>query len=302
MNRAVRIGPNPAGDRTTIHAGAASLSPRDVDAVARNGAYAELDPVARGRMLRARTLTREAHAGGASVYGLTTGVGAQKHLRIAEQSAFNRLLILDHCVGHGEFAPPEFVRAAMIVRAHGLALGGAGVHPRVAAALLAALNAGVVPRVHLIGSVGQADLGPLAEIARALIGEGPDGDRVIAAGLTPLRLGPGEGLAFMSANSFSLGIAALGLERACAGLRALERSAALSFEAFDANVSVIDTAVETHDPIVASAGPSSGCGPSLTAARCFEETPGTKPPGSAVLPCHSANPRRIATTRSTKLD
>ena len=43
--------------------------------------------------------------------------------------------------GHGELAPPEFVRAAMVVRAAGLAVGVGGVRPVVADAFCRALDA-----------------------------------------------------------------------------------------------------------------------------------------------------------------
>ena len=104
----------------------------------------------------------------------------------------------------------------------------------------------------MIGSLGQSDLSPLAEIARALIGEGPDAALLRRAGLAPLTLGPGEGLALISANAFSLGIAALASARAETALRALELSAALAYEGFAANVSAIDPAVATLRPHVGS--------------------------------------------------
>ena len=251
-----------------------------------------LDPVAQGAMRRANGVTRRALADGASVYGLTTGVGALKRHPVLAQEEYNRMLILDHCVGHGPTAPAEFVRAAMVVRAHGLALGGAGVHPRVVESLVAALNAGVVPDVHLIGSVGQGDLSPLAEIARSLMGQSPGGDRMAEAGLSPVRLGPGEALAFMSSNAFSIGIAALGAARAATALCALERSAALSFEAVDANVSAVD-------PIVAHVRPYEGLRRAVERLR-VELTGGTllagsRPPRAIQDPlCYRITPQTLA--------
>jgi histidine ammonia-lyase len=225
-----------------------SLTIADFVAVADGQAGAELDPVARAAMRRAREVAARAVSGGEPVYGLTTGVGALKRHSVTEQHEFNRLMILDHCVGHGPLAPQRIVRATMAVRAHGLALGGTGVHPRVVEALIAALNAGVGPDVHLVGSVGQGDLAPLAEIARWLIGEGPDSGRLDKAGLEPLCLGPGEGLALIGSNAFAVAIAALAVDRLGTALRALETAAALSFEAFDANVSAIDPAVAQVRP------------------------------------------------------
>jgi histidine ammonia-lyase len=136
----------------------------------------------------------------------------------------------------------------MLVRAQGLALGGAGVRPEVVETLLDALNAGVNPIVHLIGSIGQSDLSPMAEIARCLIGAGPEAELMADAGLDPLVLAPREALALISSNAFSIGIAALALHRAKAALRALELAGALSFEGFVANVSALDPAVAVLRP------------------------------------------------------
>jgi histidine ammonia-lyase len=282
-----------------VRVGGTPLTIQDVLDVA-VGAPAELDPVARAAMRRARTVTRRALAAGASVYGLTTGVGALKRHAIGAQHNYNRMLILDHCVGHGPPAPAEFVRAAMVVRAHGLALGGAGVRPQVVESLLAALNAGVVPDVHLLGSIGQGDLSPLAEIARALMGESPGGDRMGAVGLSSIKFAPGEGLAFMSSNAFSIGIAALGVARASTALHALERSAALSFEAFAANISAID-------PVVAQVRPHDGL--RLAIERLRAELAGGallsggRPPRSIQDPlCFRVTPQTLATAHHALIE
>jgi histidine ammonia-lyase len=230
--------------------GASAVSIADVVRVATDQAEAVLDGASRRRMIASRSVIEQVLERGESVYGLTTGVGPQNTIGVepAGQADFNRQMILAHCVSHGDQVPASFVRAAMFVRAHGLALGGAGVRPVVVETLLDALNAGVNPVVHLIGSVGQSDLSPMAEIARCLIGAGPDAELMADAGLDCLVLAPREALALVSANAFSVGIAALALDRAQAALQALELSAALSFEGFQANVSALDPAVATLRP------------------------------------------------------
>ncbi len=230
--------------------GARALRIADVVRVATDAAEVVLAPAAHRKMSAARGVIERVLERGESVYGLTTGVGPQKTIAVApaEQNRFNRLMILAHCVGHGEHAPSSFVRAAMLVRAHGLALGAAGVRPVVVDALLDALNTGVTPTVHLIGSIGQSDLSPMAEIARALIAAGPDAELIARAELHPLELAPREALALISSNAFSIGIAALALVRSVSALQALELSAALAFEGFAANVSTLDPAVATLRP------------------------------------------------------
>jgi histidine ammonia-lyase len=253
--RVWNTGPSHADDeepepRTDVSVGAGSLTIAEIVRVAEEDARVVLSPDARTRMARSRLTLEAALARGARVYGLTAGVGPQKTVAVAasDQDEFNRLMILAHCVGHGELAPARFVRAAMLVRAEGLAQGAAGTRPEIAEGLLAALNAHVAPSVHLIGSLGQSDLAPLAEIARALTGQGPDATLIEQAGLTPLTLAPGEALALISSNAFSIGIAILSLVRAQTALRALEISAALAFEGFLANVASLDPAVARLRP------------------------------------------------------
>jgi histidine ammonia-lyase len=170
-------------------------------------------------------------------------VGALKEVRIAPdaQAAFQVQLLRGHRSGHGEPAPPEFVRAAMVVRAAGLAVGVAGVRPAVADALCRALDAPEPPRVHMLGSIGQADLSQMAEIGLALIGGGPDGEALIT-------LGPREAHAIVNSNAFSVGVACLALERARRSLHALDLAAATSFEALLCNVDALHPAVAAVRP------------------------------------------------------
>ncbi len=241
--------PAPASTDAPVLVGAA-MTIADVVRAAGGRGHAILDPAARERVAASRRTVERVLERGEAVYGLTTGVGPQKRhgVEASEQARFNRLMILAHCVGHGQPAPERFVRAAMLVRAHGLALGAAGVRPAIVESLLDALNAAVHPTVHLIGSVGQSDLSPLAEIARCLIGDGPDGHLMHDAGLEPVELAPREALALISSNAFSVGIGALALARSRAALRALEVSAALAIEAFVANPSALHPAVATLRP------------------------------------------------------
>src|SRR5438445_737247 len=86
-----------------------------------------------------------------------------------ERMAAARAVVERHV---GEAMPAEEVRAMMAARAAAMAVGQTGVSPAVAEALVAALNAGFHPVVPSIGSIGAADLAPLAHMALALLGEG----------------------------------------------------------------------------------------------------------------------------------
>jgi histidine ammonia-lyase len=230
----------------TLVLGERPLEPADVCAVARGGRVT-LGDSARERMDASRAVIERLLERNVRVYGMTTGVGALKEVRIAPdaQAAFQVQLLRGHRAGHGELAPPEFVRAAMVVRAAGLAVGVCGVRPAVAEAFCRALDAAEPPRVHLLGSIGQADLSQMAEIGVALIGRGPDGERLAAAGFEPVTLGPREAHAIVNSNAFSVGIACLALERARRALHALDLGAATSFEALLCNVDALHPAVGT---------------------------------------------------------
>jgi histidine ammonia-lyase len=225
------------------------LRPEDVAAVARGGQVV-LGDAARSRMLASRSVLESVLARGDLVYGLSTGVGAIKTVPIdrGRQAGFQTLLLRAHRVGHGNLASPEVVRATMVVRAAGLAVGFAGVRPELVDAFCRALDVPVTPRVHLIGSIGQADLSQLAEIGLALTGHGDDGAALVAAGYLPIVLGPREAHAIVNGNSFSVGAACLALDRATRALRALDLSAATSLEALTGNVDALHPTVAAIRP------------------------------------------------------
>jgi histidine ammonia-lyase len=250
-------------DEGALVLGDRSLRPADVVAVAR-GRRVLLGRAARERMRASRAALEEVLARGDAVYGLTTGVGAIKTEAIEadRQAAFQPLLLRAHRVGHGQLAPAEFVRAAMAVRAAGFAVGVAGVREEVADAFCRALDTDVTPRVHLLGSIGQADLSQMAEIGLALIGHGSDGAALVSRGCTPLALGPREAHAIVNSNAFSVGIACLALERATRAVRALDVSAALSLEALTGNVDAIH-------PAVAGVRPYSGAHETIARLRAL---------------------------------
>jgi histidine ammonia-lyase len=119
----------------------------------------------------------------------------------------------------------------LLLKANSLAAGFSGARPLVVEALLALLNADVLPVIPSQGSVGASgDLAPLAHLSLALIGEGEatapaiepgaprrtlQGPEVLqAAGIEPLELQAKEGLALLNGTQLSLALALEGLFRA----------------------------------------------------------------------------------------
>ena len=222
----------------------------DVVSVARDGRPVQLSDDAVERMREARTVVAGMIESGQIVYGMTTGVGALRGVMQAPQDAqrYNHLTIHAHCAAaHGPPLPGSVVRAAMAHRVNAFARGRAMVRPEVAQAYVDALNDGVPPLVHSIGSVGQSDLPAMAEIARGLLERG-------------LRLEQGEALAMLNANSLSVGHAALALADARNLLDAFDVVAALSLEGFAANASMLH-------PDVAVARPYRGLGDTIARLR-----------------------------------
>ena len=218
----------------TITGGALTLD--EVVRVARGGEQVELAPAAVEQMKRGRDVVERALAGGGTVYGLTTGIGVHKRetVKAEDLAEFNRRLILEHRVGQGAAAPDDVVRATTLRMANGFARGSSGVRVELAERVVAALNDGVVPRVRLLGSYGQADLPANADLAHGLLGT--------------FELAAKEGLALLNHNSFSTALAALAVADARRLIDALEVAGALDLEAFAANPSVLDAAVGVHRP------------------------------------------------------
>ena len=276
---------------TVIALDGRSLTPAGVVAIARRRAEAEITAEARARNASAEQLVGGLLARGELLYGVTTGVGALRTAPTAQEDPGDHQwrLLRSHAGGGGAPLTTEVVRAAMAVRANQIGAGGAGVGERLLDALLGALRADVTPFARELGSLGTGDLTVLAEIGSALGGEGdcwvgddivPAGEALAAAGLEPVRYGPRDGLAFMSSNAVSIGQAALEFHDASRLLDSALGVAALSYDATDADLSVLD-------PRVHAARPHRG---QVEVARRLRELLGERSPGARApqRPVHDA--------------
>ena len=114
-------------------------------------------------------------ASGKTVYGVNTGFGLLARTRIddARLAELQRALVLSHSAGTGPMLDDAVVRLVVALKAASLARGHSGVRWAVIEALVALVNAGVVPCIPAQGSVGASgDLAPLAHLSAVLIGEG----------------------------------------------------------------------------------------------------------------------------------
>ena len=245
-----------------------SLRPADVVAVARHGDRVSLGPQAKTQLRQARDLVDRLVAEDRVVYGLTTGVGALKNVRIAPSDSrqLQRNLLMSHAVGVGPPLSEELVRAGMLVRVSQFCQGTSGVSPVVAERLVDLLNHDICPWVPEKGSLGASgDLAPSAHVGLVLIGEGDvlskgerrsGADAMRAAGLQPIELHAKDALSVLNGTHFMTGAASLVLHDAERLLLTGDVVAALSVEALRGSRTAFDPrihAVRPHPGQVASA-------------------------------------------------
>ncbi|WP_102223516.1 histidine ammonia-lyase [Acidimangrovimonas sediminis] len=225
----------------TLAPGATSLS--QLEQIWRTDAPAQLDRACKPAVEAAQAQIAAAAAGSAPVYGVNTGFGKLASLKIAPQDTetLQRNLILSHCCGVGEACPTAITRLMMTLKLLSLGRGASGVRWEVIELIEGMLAAGVTPVVPAQGSVGASgDLAPLAHMTAVMIGAGeaeiggrvlPGAEALATAGLTPITLGPKEGLALINGTQFSTAWALAGLFSAWRAAESSLVTSALSTDA-----------------------------------------------------------------------
>ena len=180
----------------------------------------------RCRVAASRRVVEAALADGAAHYGLNTGFGSLKSVRVdaGRLAALQHNLLRSHAVGVGEAVPESVSRRMLRLKVHALGLGLSGVSVPVFERLLALAERGLTPVVPAQGSLGASgDLAPLAHLALPLLGEGEIWEHGAPApaeavlrehGLAPVALGPKDGLALINGTQFMAAVASEALARA----------------------------------------------------------------------------------------
>ena len=222
----------------TIALNGSDLTVTQVVAAARHGEAVTLAPEAIAAMRRSRVIVQDVLAGSEPVYGLTTGVGERKAYLLdpAERQRFNHRLVLNHRIAQGDAAPADVVRGAMLCLANSYAKGVTGVRPELAEMILTLLNEGFAPPVRRLGSVGEGDLGPMADLAYGLITR------------SGFEVAENEGLALVSSNAFTTAWACMATADAETLLSVFDVAGALDLEAFGANVNCLHPVIEQTRP------------------------------------------------------
>jgi histidine ammonia-lyase len=187
------------------------------------GAVPLLDPASAPVIAESAASVERILARGAPVYGINTGFGKLASVKIeaSDLAKLQRNIVLSHAAGTGAASPIPIIRLMMALKLASLAQGASGVRRETVALIEAYLVKGLTPVVPAQGSVGASgDLAPLAHMAATMIGVGeifignrrlPAATALAEAGLTPLVLGPKEGLALLNGTQFSCANALAGL-------------------------------------------------------------------------------------------
>jgi len=195
-----------------------------------------------------------------TVYGVNTGFGILANTAISpEDTATLQYKILQsHSVGVGDPIPVEVAKIMLITKVQALAQGFSGVQLSTLERIIWHINNEVIPVVPEKGSVGASgDLAPLSHLFLPLIGLGEcfyKGQRkstaaiFAEAGMSPITLGPKEGLALINGTQFILSFAVKAVQRMHNCLEAADIIGAMSLEALTGTKAPFDERLHALRP------------------------------------------------------
>lgn len=178
-----------------------------------------------------------------TVYGVNTGFGILANTKISKEdtTTLQHKILQSHSVGVGEAIPTEVAKLMLITKVQALAQGFSGVQLSTLERIIWHIDNNVIPVVPEKGSVGASgDLAPLSHLFLPLIGLGQvihnnqqhsTGSILQQYGLSPLQLGPKEGLALINGTQFILSFAVKAVQRMHNCLEAADIVGAMSLEA-----------------------------------------------------------------------
>lgn len=219
-----------------------TLTSVDIARAAVGPVQVEASEEARQRVVR--SYEQAVLAGGRrAIYGLTTGVGANRLIEVEPDTSGAQALLRSHATSAGPTRSDGRVRAMLVIRLNQLCAGGAGVRPEVPQALADMINADALPAIREFVGIGTAELSALATTAlalqaRSLLGGGPE-----------LVFGPHDALPFISSNAAALSDAALAWHCFRTSAQAALVAAALSFAAVRGNAEAYAPPVELATPM-----------------------------------------------------
>ncbi len=243
------------------HISAAPLTLETLSDILQSGAPLALSGEARQSIRHCREyLERKIEASDALYYGINTGFGSLCNVHISqediEQLQYN--LVVSHAAGTGDPVPEEVVRVMLLLKIQSLSYGYSGVRECVVERLIDFYNAGVLPVVFELGSLGASgDLAPLAHLSLPLIGLGEvwyEGRRQRAdvvlkvRGWEPLTFQAKEALALLNGTQFSAAYGVWCMLQARTLAAQADLNAAIGYDAFNCRLSPLDRHIHEIRP------------------------------------------------------
>jgi histidine ammonia-lyase len=195
-----------------------------------------------------------------TVYGINTGFGPLCTTIISDEDTrkLQLNLLLSHAVGVGDIISEEISRLMLILKVHSLSFGYSGISLPTLLRIMWHIDNRITPCVPSQGSVGASgDLAPLAHLFLPLIGYGrvmvdgktrPSMEVLKGHHLSPLEMGPKEGLALINGTQFIAAHAVLFVERFQNCLDHADIIAAMNLEAMLGSVKAFDQSLHELRP------------------------------------------------------
>lgn len=225
------------------------VTPEQICRLVEEGAHIVIGPEAAERITHCREyLDNKIKECKEPVYGITTGFGSLCNISINadDLSQLQKNLVMSHACGVGDRVDSKIVRTMLLLKIQSLSYGNSGVQLSTVQRLADFFNEGITPVVYQQGSLGASgDLAPLANMCLPLLGLGeveykgktvPAAEVLAEKGMEPVRLMSKEGLALLNGTQFMSAHAVWGVWRAKKLIKAADRIAAMSLDAFDGRI------------------------------------------------------------------
>lgn len=211
-----------------------------------------IDDTAKQKINQSQQYVNEIVANNDTVYGINTGFGILSNKKISEEDTktLQYKILQSHSVGVGNPIPKQVAKLMLITKLQALAQGFSGVQLTTLERILWHIDNDVIPVVPEKGSVGASgDLAPLAHLCLPFIGLGEVfyKDKIIKTSeffqlenLSPITLGPKEGLALINGTQFILSYAVADVQRMHNCLEVADIIGAMSLEALQGTKAPFD--------------------------------------------------------------
>lgn len=244
------------------------LTVNQVIQVARSYRKVMIPPEILDRIRKSNDLLLVAAKKGIPVYGLNRGVGLNKDQTIFHGNVidpevlhisqdFNRRLLLSHSVSFGDELPEEVVRATILNRINSMAKGATGIQPMIVERMVDLLNHRIHPVMYQMGSIGEADIGILADLGTVLMGEGEvryldkkmtANEAFKSVGIDPVTPYGKDALSIISSNAYSSAVGALTIFDCKNLLQKLNLIYCMSLEGLNGNIAPLLEEVQAIRP------------------------------------------------------